>query len=97
MIKVILQRVIAEDLESNYENEIRKTLAVVMEFQGFISATSYIDVTDAKKRTIITNWQNIASWERWYQSERRRETNQNIRLMLAEEENISILHTQAVA
>ena len=97
MIKVMIERVLAEDMDATYEAEIRKTLAAVMAAKGFISGTSYSDVHHPNVRTIITNWDNLGCWNRWYQSGERRDVNRTIQLMLKQDEIIRVLMPQSVS
>ncbi|PAJ74186.1 hypothetical protein CJF42_11910 [Pseudoalteromonas sp. NBT06-2] len=97
MIKVIIERIIADDMESTYDVELKKTLTAVMGAKGFISGTSYIDINNKNKRTIITDWQNIECWKRWQKSEVRIEANSQIRLMLSQEEVVKTLESQPLA
>jgi len=94
MIKVIIERVLAEDMESTYDSEIRKSLAAIMSANGYISGASYINADNSNVRTIITNWDNIACWNRWHKSKTRREVNKAIVLMLKQDEKIKVLITQ---
>lgn len=97
MIKVIIERIIADDMESTYDVELKKTLTAVMGAKGFISGTSYIDINNKNKRIIITDWQNIECWKRWQKSEVRIEANSQIRLMLSQEEVVKTLESQPLA
>lgn len=97
MIKVIIERVVADDMASTYDAEIRKTLMAVMGAKGFISGTSYGDVNNHNVRTIITNWDNVGCWKRWYQSETRREVNRAIQLMLKYDEKVKVLEPYSVS
>ncbi|NRA83639.1 MAG: antibiotic biosynthesis monooxygenase [Gammaproteobacteria bacterium] len=97
MIKVIIERILDEDMESTYDAEIKKTLTAVMSAKGFISGTSYGDVHSPNIRTIITNWDNVGCWNRWYQSSVRREVNQAITLMLKQEEKVKVLMPQSLS
>ncbi|WP_042149835.1 MULTISPECIES: antibiotic biosynthesis monooxygenase [unclassified Pseudoalteromonas] len=97
MIKVIIERIIADDMESTYEAQLKNTLTAVMGAKGFISGTSYVDINNKNKRTIITDWQNIECWKRWHKSEVRSEANSQIRLMLAQEEVVTTLESQPLA
>lgn len=97
MIKVIIERIIAEDMESTYDAQLKNTLTAVMGAKGFISGTSYVDINNKNKRTIITDWQNLECWNRWHKSEQRNEVNSQIRLMLAQEEVVKTLESQPLA
>jgi len=95
MIKVIIERVLAEDMESTYDSEIRKSLAAIMSAKGYISGASYSNVDNPNVRTIITNWDNVTCWNRWHKSKTRREVNKAIVLMLKQDEKIKVLITQS--
>ena len=97
MIKVIIERQIAQDMESTYEIEVKRALKGVMGANGFISGTSYIDIEQPNIRTIITNWENISSWNRWYASDLRRNSNYNLNQILQQEEKIKVLQVQSLS
>ena len=95
MIKVIIERVLADDMESTYDFEIRKSLTAILTAKGYISGASYTNVDNPNVRTIITNWDNVACWNRWHKSKTRREVNKAINLMLRQDEKIKVLATQS--
>jgi heme-degrading monooxygenase HmoA len=95
MIKVIIERVLADDMERTYDFEIRKSLTAIMTAKGYISGASYINVDNPRIRTIITNWDNVACWNRWHKSTTRREVNKAIVLMLKQDEKIKVLMSQS--
>lgn len=91
MIKVIIDRRIADDMESTYEAAIKNTLRAILEAPGYVSGASYIDHKDARHRIIITNWQSVEDWYHWESSESRQEVISSIRPILMREERITIL------
>jgi heme-degrading monooxygenase HmoA len=95
MIKVIIERVLADDMESTYDSEIRKSLTAIMTAKGYISGASYRNINNPNIRTIITNWDNVACWNRWHKSTTRREVNKAIILMLIQDEKIKVLISQS--
>ena len=95
MIKVIIERVLADDMASTYDFEIRKSLKAIMSAKGYISGASYSNIDNPNIRTIITNWDNVNCWNRWHNSKVRREVNKAIILMLKQDENIKVLMTQS--
>jgi len=97
MIKVIIERHIAQDMESTYELEVKRALKGVMGATGFISGTSYIDIDHENVRTIITTWESLSAWKRWYASELRRNSNYNLNLILSQEEKIKVLQVQSLS
>lgn len=95
MIKVIIERVLADDMQRTYDYEIRKSLTVIMTAKGYISGASYSNVDNPNIRTIITNWDNVDCWKRWHKSKTRREVNKAIILMLTQDEKIKVLMSQS--
>lgn len=95
MIKVIIERVLADDMQSTYDSEIQKSLTAIMKAKGYISGASYSNVNNPNIRTIITNWDNVTCWNRWYKSKTRREVNKAIILMLIQDEKIKVLMSQS--
>jgi len=93
MIKVIIERTIAEDMQSTYEIEVKRALRAVMGASGFISGESLIDINHPSVRTIITTWENLSCWNRWFNSDLRRDSNYNLSQILEREEKIKVLMT----
>lgn len=91
MIKVIIDRRIADDMESTYEASIKDTLRAILEAPGYVSGASYVDAKDSHHRIIITNWQSVEDWERWSISESRRDVIAAIQPILMREERITVL------
>lgn len=73
MIKVLIERDIAEGLEVPYEEVARRVLSAAIQSPGFISGESFRDLEHPNRRVIMVTWQNIRSWERWEESEARRD------------------------
>lgn len=91
MIKVIIERILADDMERTYDFEIRKSLKAIMTAKGYITGTSHCNLDNPNIRTIITNWDNVECWNRWYKSQIRREFTNSITLMLQQDEKIKVL------
>ncbi|ASP40285.1 antibiotic biosynthesis monooxygenase [Bacterioplanes sanyensis] len=91
MIKVIIERFIADGMESTYDAAIKDTLRAMLEAQGYVSGATYKDATDSSHRVIITNWQHRESWDLWFKSEERRNAIASIQPILQQEEKITVL------
>lgn len=91
MIKVIIERVIADGMESNYELAIKDTLRVILEADGYLSGATYKDAQNDHHRFIITNWRTLKDWQVWSTSEERQRVLSAIRPVLQHEEKITIL------
>ena len=75
MIKVLIERVIAEGLEQ----------------PGFISGESFRDLERPNHRIVMVTWQNRHSWERWENSQARFDSISAFAPMLQVEERITLL------
>lgn len=91
MIKVIIERVIADGMESTYENAIKNTLRAILEADGYISGASYRDAQNNNHRVIITNWQNAEAWSLWSQSQARQDVIAAIQPILEHQEKVTVL------
>lgn len=91
MIKVIIERQIAPDMEKTYDHAIKATLKAILEAPGYLSGATYNDLQDSQRRFIITNWQNHEAWQQWYSSATRDQVVAAIKPILLQQERITIL------
>ena len=91
MIRVLIERHIAETLEAAYELRSRKVLQNAFAAPGFISGETLINRNDPNNRFTLSNWRSVSHWENWYQSNQRKELMANLVPMMDREEVITIL------
>ena len=91
MIKVIIERKIAQSMESTYDAAIKDTLRAILEAPGYISGANFKDAHNENHRVIITNWKDLASWQKWQGSESRRKVISAIQPILTTSEKITVL------
>ncbi|WP_163834122.1 antibiotic biosynthesis monooxygenase family protein [Spartinivicinus ruber] len=91
MIKVIIERVVDSDLTSHYENFVKQTFQEVVQAPGFIGCETLKNLQQPNHRVIITQWDNVQSWQNWQKSEKRQALVANIQPMLLHEEKVVIL------
>lgn len=91
MIKVIIERKIAQDMESTYDEAIKDTLRAILEAPGYLSGANFKDASDDKHRVIITNWSSLIAWQKWQGSEERRQVIAAIQPILTTSEKITVL------
>ncbi len=91
MIRVIIERSIAESLEANYEDTAKQTLQKAIRSPGFISGESLKDITNTRHRVILCNWRSLQDWQAWQQSHERKEMMDKLNLMLEKEEKVTVL------
>ncbi len=91
MIKVLIERQIAEDLADHYQRTAKQTLQKAMDSHGFIAGESLKDANDPNHRIVIAAYNDLADWTYWYHSEARKEMMSMLRPLLLEDEKITIL------
>ena len=90
MIRVLIERHIAETLESAYEDRSRKVLQNAVSAPGFVSGETLVDTHDANHRLTLSNWRSEADWQRWLLSEERRELMAELIPMMDRDEIITV-------
>lgn len=91
MIRVLIERHIAESLEAAYEERSRTILQSAVAAPGFVSGETLVDARDPNHRITLANWRSEADWDRWYQSLERRQLLNDVKPMLDQDEKITIL------
>jgi heme-degrading monooxygenase HmoA len=91
MIRVIIEREIAEGLEEFYETAIANLLDVMTNAHGYVSGESSVEIHRPNRYVVITRWTDEAAWNRWYQSSERQELLNVIRPFLLKEEKFTLL------
>jgi heme-degrading monooxygenase HmoA len=91
MIRVIIEREVAEGLEQYYESAIANLLGVMASAPGYVSGESSVEIHQPNRYVVITRWTNEAAWNRWYQSSERQELLDAIRPFLLNEEKFTLL------
>ncbi|QEQ97149.1 antibiotic biosynthesis monooxygenase family protein [Neptunomonas concharum] len=91
MIKVIIERHIAEDLTELYEKAARVTLQKAMQAHGFISGEALKNAYDPNHRIVIATYRTVQDWHRWLSSEERKEVMEQIIPMLDRDEKFTVL------
>jgi heme-degrading monooxygenase HmoA len=91
MVKVIIERVIAEGLESHYEKALENLLNVMTSAPGFISGESLIDTQAFNHYVVIARWSTESAWTTWFHSEERKHVLNVIAPFLQTDEKFTLL------
>lgn len=91
MINVLIERQIAEDMLSTYEETAKKTLHQAYQAIGFINGETFADLQRPNHRYVLSKWRSVQDWQRWYHSEIRREMMNQLSPLLNEPEKIVLL------
>lgn len=91
MIRVLIERHIAETLEKAYEERSRSVLRQAIGASGFVSGETLVNADDPNHRLTLCNWRSVSDWERWYQSPVRRQLLNELKPMMDQDERITIM------
>ena len=91
MIRVIIERQIAEGLEEYYQTAIANLLEVMTAAPGYLSGESLVEIRRPNHYVVLTRWTNEEAWDRWFHSEQRQELLNAIRPFLLQDEKFTLL------
>ena len=91
MITVIIERHIAPDMKSTYDNFAKKIIQATVSASGFISGESLCGLNDGNARYIIVKMKNEQNWLEWLHSKERRELLSLVSPTLTVPEKITLL------
>lgn len=91
MIKVIIERRVAEGLEQPYEKCVSEALQFISDAPGFVSGESLKDTHSPNHHVIISTWRSANAWQKWLGSEKRKFFMEQILPLLTDEEKLTIL------
>lgn len=94
MIKVIIERIIADELEPLYEAVVSEMLGDMTSAPGYLSGESFKDLGKPNHQIIISNWRSVQAWENWAESEKRKLFIEQIAPLLEEHEKYTILESK---
>ena len=90
MIRVLIERQIADGLAEHYDKAARETLQLAMSAHGFISGEALRNAHDHNHRIVIATYRTLQDWQRWARSAERNEMMAAINPMLETEEKVTI-------
>ena len=91
MIRVIIEREVAEGLEGFYESAVANLLGVMSNAGGYLSGESLVEIHRPNRYVVVTRWVDEAAWNRWYGSSERQEMLDAIGPFLLNEEKFTLL------
>jgi heme-degrading monooxygenase HmoA len=93
MIRVIIERHIAESLEGAYEKASRDILQQAFHAPGFISGESLKNAFDPNHRILLSKWRTVQDWQGWFASSERKAMMLELSPMLEREEKITVFES----
>jgi antibiotic biosynthesis monooxygenase (ABM) superfamily enzyme len=90
MIRVLIERHIADELGPHYDKLSREILQRAMHTPGFISGEVMHNADDPNHRLVLATYRTLNDWERWYNSAERRDMLQTLGPLLESDEKITV-------
>lgn len=97
MIRVFIERRLADNMEQAYYEAVRKIKFEASGMPGYVSGEVLHDCEHFDRWLVISTWQSLRDWERWEASSERKTLLGLIAPMLREPETISIFESAAAA
>lgn len=95
MIKIIIEREIAEGMAHYYDCSLTRAMLKLNQAAGCLGGETLTDAKNPRRRITISSWQSIQDWEVWAESTDRQRLLREITPLLAQSERISILQQAA--
>jgi heme-degrading monooxygenase HmoA len=91
MIRVIIEREIAEGLEQYYEAAIANLLDDMVGAPGYLAGESLVEIHRPNHYVVVTRWSNEEAWNRWFNSAQRQDLLSAVRPFLLNDEKLTLL------
>lgn len=91
MIRVLIERHLAEGMDEDYRQALREMRNYAAGFPGYIEGESLRAPADPHHYFVITSWRTLIEWDNWVHSEARQLVLAKIGPMLEEPEKITVL------
>lgn len=90
MIRVVIERWLAEGGDATIEKIMRDLRREAIHSPGYVTGETLRDIADPHHFVILCTWRTREEWETWAASEMRQEIEDQIRLLLSEPEKITV-------
>lgn len=91
MIYVLVERHIADGMETTYELAARRALEAAHRAEGFINGETMRDLQRPNHHYLLSKWRSLHDWKRWYYSDERHEVMNQVNPTLSDFEKITLL------
>ncbi len=93
MIRIIIEREIAQGLEQFYETAIGDLLDAMINAPGYLAGESLVDIHHPNRYVVVTRWSSEEAWNRWIRSAERQQLVNELRPFLLKDEKFTLLRT----
>ncbi len=96
MIRVLIERYIAEDCLDKYFDMIRRAKNKASNVPGFLAGEVFETAGEPNHVIVMSTWDSVDSWETWAESEQRQCLLQEMRPLLTADETILVLEPHSL-
>ena len=83
-VKILIKRKVNEQTADALDFLLRKLRSETLSQPGYISGETYKRFDEEGENLVISTWQTVDDWRRWFNSEERKEIQNQIDVMLDE-------------
>jgi heme-degrading monooxygenase HmoA len=83
-IKILIKRKVSEDMAPGLDYLLRQMRSLTVRQKGYVSGETLARVDDKGSSLVISTWQNLDDWKRWFTSPERAELQEQIDIMLGD-------------
>lgn len=83
-VKVLIKRKVPESTIDGLDFLLKKMRSLTIHQKGYISGESFRRFDEEGESLVISTWQSVDDWRRWFQSEDRKEIQNQIDILLEE-------------
>ncbi len=91
-VKILIRRQVPEEKAREMIPLFRQMRALATEQSGYITGETLRSLENPREFLVISTWQSSEDWNRWVQSEARKEVQQKIDALLGGETKYEIFH-----
>ncbi len=88
-VKIIIKRRVSKDKQAELLPLLIQLRALATSQPGYISGETLANIDDPEEYLVISTWQSLDDWKRWYSSEQRQEIQNTIDNLLGQKTEYS--------
>lgn len=83
-VKILIKRKVNEQTVDGLDYLLKKMRSQTLNQAGYISGETYKRFDEEGENMVISTWQSVDDWRRWFNSEERKEIQNQIDILLEE-------------
>ena len=91
MIHVLIERYIADDMLSTYDELSRKAMQHTYLAPGFVAGEAFTDAENPNRKFLLCKWRSAQDWHQWAQSDERMTIISKVAPILVQPERVTVM------